>query len=61
MLDNANRFVANQTRLGFSTVSEPRAEHRSPNWTTLLNTISDWRQVYMSDGISDTRAWVKPH
>ncbi|MEI8196419.1 MAG: hypothetical protein WCI73_10960 [Phycisphaerae bacterium] len=61
ILDNANRYVPNLTRLGYSTITEPCSEPRGPKWKKLLEGIADWRPIHMSDRIFDTRAWIKPH
>lgn len=60
ILDNANRYVPNLTPRGFTTVHEPRADYSSVEWGTLLGQIAHWRKIHTTDGIWDTRFWIKP-
>jgi predicted O-methyltransferase YrrM len=60
ILDNANRYVPNKFQHSHTTVHEPRSENRSERWAQLLQSISSWRAMNTSDGIWDTRFWIKP-
>ena len=59
-LDNANRYFPNHFLGGFSTVDQPRAEPRSPGWADLSDKLRSWRWINTTNGIWDTRFWVKP-
>jgi hypothetical protein len=60
ILDNANRYVPNPSAYGFQTAHEPRAVPRSPQWADVLAGLKSWRMGNFTDGIWDTRVWVKP-
>ncbi len=61
ILDNANRYVPNPFLGGFTTIHEPRSEPRSEVWAQVLASLADWRRIDTTDGIWDTRFWVKPN
>lgn len=60
ILDNANRYVPNRFGDGFATVHIPREKPLSDNWRRTLESLRDWRWLNCSDGIWDTRMWIKP-
>lgn len=61
ILDNANRYVPNRFTVDrHMTVHEPRDCPRSAGWKTLLSGLSGWRSIPTTDGIWDTRFWLKP-
>jgi hypothetical protein len=60
ILDNANRFIPNRMGSENSTVHEPRSEPRSPVWAQIMEQFEDWRWINTSNGIWDTRFWIKP-
>lgn len=60
ILDNANRFIPNNESGRHTTVHEPRSEPRSPEWAQIMEQLRDWRWINTSDGIWDTRLWIKP-
>ncbi len=60
ILDNANRFLPNIYGRGFSTIHEPRSTPRTEKWAALLQVLEAWRAIQTSDGIWDTRFWIKP-
>lgn len=60
ILDNAERFVPNRA-MGKHTVSIlPRDKCPDKRWDGLLKTLSDWRAIITTNGIWDTRFWIKP-
>ena len=59
-LDNANRYFPNPFLKGFSTVHQPCAIPFSPGWASLLERLNSWRWINTTNGIWDTRFWVKP-
>jgi SAM-dependent methyltransferase len=61
ILDNANRFVPNPSLGRPATIHEPRSEPREPGWVDVLAELARWRAILTTDGIWDTRFWVKPH
>lgn len=60
ILDNANRYVPNDGHGKFTTVREFRRHPKNEQWRRVLNALSDWRWVNTSNGIWDTRFWIKP-
>ncbi len=60
ILDNANRFIPNRYSHGHSTVHERRSEPRSTGWRQLMEELQDWRWMNTTNGIWDTRFWMKP-
>lgn len=60
ILDNANRYVPNLQLGRFATVHEPRSEPRTPLWAEIIASLKNWRWINLSDGIWDTRLWIKP-
>jgi len=60
ILDNAERFLPNNM-LGEHTVAiTPRDICLDERWRKLFDVLNDWRSIYTTNGISDTRFWVKP-
>jgi len=60
ILDNANRFFPNIS-LGLPAtvvVSIPRP--LTPAWADLQLQLASWRSIFTTDGIWDTRFWIKP-
>jgi predicted O-methyltransferase YrrM len=60
VLDGANRYVPNRFDGGFTTVQVRQSEPLSDDWRELLERLRDWRWMNTSDGLWDTRLWVKP-
>lgn len=60
ILDNANRFIPNRFGAGFATIHEPRETPRGPRWERMIAQLRPWRWIHTSDGIWDTRFWLKP-
>ena len=60
VLDNANRFVPNCCVGKPTTVHEPRLEPRSERWREIIRELEAWRWLHTTDGIWDTRFWIKP-
>jgi hypothetical protein len=60
VLDGANRYVPNRFDGGFTTVQVRQSEPLSSEWQELLDRLRDWRWINTSDGLWDTRMWVKP-
>jgi predicted O-methyltransferase YrrM len=60
ILDNANRFIPNKESGRHTTVHEPRSQPRSPGWARIMEQLSAWRWINTTDGIWDTRFWIKP-
>jgi hypothetical protein len=60
ILDNANRFIPNKDSGRHITIHEPRSEPRSQVWAEIINQLRDWRWLNTTDGIWDTRFWIKP-
>jgi SAM-dependent methyltransferase len=60
ILDNANRFIPNQESGWQKTIHEPRSEPRSGGWAGIIEQLRDWRWINTTDGIWDTRFWLKP-
>lgn len=60
ILDNANRYVPNRHMGGHSTIHEARDLPRTRLWEEILTALRDWRSINTSDGIWDTRVWMRP-
>ncbi|HBG27238.1 MAG: hypothetical protein A2Y10_12480 [Planctomycetes bacterium GWF2_41_51] len=59
ILDNANRFLPNKSLNNFSAFYDYTEKPR-PEWAAFTDSISNWRTFFASDGILDTRFWIKP-
>jgi hypothetical protein len=59
-LHQANRFLPNRYDGAFTTVHEPRTEPRSIAWADTGRALRSWRSLLTTDGIWDTRFWIKP-
>jgi predicted O-methyltransferase YrrM len=59
VLDGANRYVPNRFDGGFTTVQVRQSEPLSEEWQEVLERLRDWRWMNTSDGLWDTRMWVK--
>jgi predicted O-methyltransferase YrrM len=60
VLDGANRYVPNRFDGGFTTVQVRQDAPLSEEWRELLERLRGWRWMNTSDGLWDTRMWVKP-
>ena len=60
VLDGANRYLPNRFDGGFSTIQVTRSEPLDDEWREVLDRLRDWRAMHTSDGLWDTRLWVKP-
>jgi hypothetical protein len=58
IIDNVNWFLPSNSRAPASIRSEQ--ELRDDNWKTLHRTLSGWRQIWTTDGITDTALFIKP-
>jgi predicted O-methyltransferase YrrM len=60
ILDNAERFVPNKLRGGYSTVHTHRNQW-ADGWEYIREELDSWRKIVTVDGIRDTRIWIKPY
>jgi len=60
ILDNANRFIPNRYLDRHTTVHERRCEPRSEAWKETMELLTPWRWINTTNGIWDTRFWIKP-
>ena len=60
VLDGANRYLSNRFEGGFTTIQHTRSEPLNDEWRRFANRLRDWRAMNTSDGLWDTRLWVKP-
>lgn len=60
VLDGANRYLPNRLGGGFTTIQHTRAEPLNEEWQTVAEQLQPWRAMNTSDGLWDTRFWVKP-
>jgi SAM-dependent methyltransferase len=60
VLDGANRYLPNRFEGGFTTIQHTRSEPLSDEWRRLESQLRHWRAMNTSDGLWDTRMWVKP-
>ena len=61
VIDGANRYLPNRFGTGFSTIQHVRKDPLNAEWEAFLNQVSSWRALHTSDGLWDTRFWVKPN
>jgi hypothetical protein len=59
ILDNANRFIPNRHLDENTTVHEPRFEPRTVAWRGIIDQLETWRWINTTNGIWDTRFWIK--
>jgi SAM-dependent methyltransferase len=60
VLDGANRYVPNRFDRGFTTIQIRREEPLTDEWRQVLDGLRDWRWMNTTDGLWDTRMWIKP-
>jgi hypothetical protein len=60
VLDGANRYVPNAFEGTFTTIQITRSAPLDDEWRNLLEGLAGWRWIHTSDGLWDTRMWVKP-
>mgnify|MGYP001301567643 CR=1 FL=1 len=60
ILDNAERYVPNRVMGKHSTVINGMASPRDAHWDATLTQLDSWRAILSSNGIWDTRFWIKP-
>ena len=60
VLDGANRYLPNRFEKGFTTIQLSRSEPLNQDWRRVWERLSGWRAMNTSDGLWDTRLWVKP-
>lgn len=60
VLDGANRYLPNRFGGRFTTIQHQRSEPLNQEWRDFANRLGDWRAMTTSDGLWDTRLWVKP-
>ena len=61
VVDGANRYLPNRIGSGYSTIQLAREDPLNAEWAAFLNQVSSWRALHTSDGLWDTRFWVKPN
>jgi hypothetical protein len=59
-LDGANRYLPNAFEGGFTTIQHTRTEPLNEDWQRLHDRLATWRRLSTSDGLWDTRFWIKP-
>ena len=60
ILDDAQRFVPNAIMDNHSTSINKCDIFPDSEWKTLIGSLDSWRSIHTSDGVTDTRFWVKP-
>jgi predicted O-methyltransferase YrrM len=60
VLDGANRYLSNRFEAGHTTIQVVRDQPLNDEWQQAADTLSSWRWMNTSDGLWDTRLWVKP-
>ena len=58
IIDNVNWFLPSSSHAPASI--KDVSEIRDENWKSLHRTLSGWRQIWTSDGITDTAVFIKP-
>jgi predicted O-methyltransferase YrrM len=59
-LDGANRYLPNAFEGSFTTIQHTRREPLNQDWQRLQERLVTWRSMSTSDGLWDTRFWIKP-
>ncbi|MCA9471710.1 MAG: class I SAM-dependent methyltransferase [Nitrospirales bacterium] len=60
VLDGANRYVPNSFESKHTTIQLFRDEPLDGEWREILSLLRPWRWINTTDGLWDTRLWVKP-
>ena len=60
ILDGANRYLPNRFEDGHSTIDIHRDEPLNEEWRDVLERLGDWRAMNTTDGLWNTRLWVRP-
>lgn len=60
VLDGANRYLPNAFDGSHSTIMINRDEPLDDDWRVVADRLSPWRAIHTSDGLWDTRFWVRP-
>ncbi len=58
VVDNCNCYLPSNSRSPYS--RKPEQGCYTEKWATYLDTVTEWRQIWTSDGVCDTSLWVKP-
>lgn len=58
ILDDCNRYLPNRSRSPYSRRPENGPETKL--WAVYLDRVKGWRNIWTSDGVTDTCLWVKP-
>lgn len=61
VLDGANRYLANDFEGSHSTIMINRDRPLNDEWAEVARRLAGWRAMHTSDGLWDTRFWVRPH
>ncbi len=60
ILDNAERYLPNDQLGRRATVPQRRSKPSTPGWARLMGELQDWRCISTTNGIWDTRLWLRP-
>lgn len=60
VLDGANRYLSNRFEESHTTIQVVRDQPLNEEWQQAADTLKNWRWINTSDGLWDTRFWVKP-
>ena len=60
VLDGANRYLPNAFDDSHSTIMIYRDEPLDEDWRVVAERLRPWRAIHTSDGLWDTRFWVRP-
>lgn len=60
VLDGANRYLPNRFEDAFTTIRHTRSTALNQEWRDVADRLRSWRAMNTSDGLWDTRLWVKP-
>lgn len=59
VLDGANRYLPNNFEGNHSTILIHRDEPLDEEWRAVMRRLQSWRAIHTSDGLWDTRFWVR--
>lgn len=60
ILDNAERYMPNKVLGEYTVAITPRDGYSECRWRSVADTLRSWRGILATNGVADTRMWIKP-
>lgn len=60
VLDNANRYVPNQSNAPGSRRPGDNSRTDASSWDDFLLKVAQWRHIWTNDGVTCTAIWIRP-